>query len=134
MKRIVLLGLLALALPVTATAGGWATVQLSSTPKGLRAGVVWDVRITVLQHGRTPLDGLKPRVTIRKDTRTVALRKGSPRVRTFLARPTGEAGVYRARVVFPSAGTWRYSVWDGFSEYGGAREHTYAPVHIGPAV
>jgi hypothetical protein len=124
MKRIVLVGLLALplAIPAVSTAGGWATVQLSSTPTGLHAQSVWDVRVTVLQHGRTPLAGVKPRLTIRRGALT----------RAFRAVPTAAEGVYRTKVVFPTAGVWRYAVWDGFTEYGGAREHTYAPVRIAP--
>lgn len=121
----------ALALAGTAAAGGWATVQLSSTPRGLSAGEPWVVDITVLQHGRTPLDGLKPTLTIRKSPRiTSGVAKGRPTTRTFLARPTGSPGVYRARVVFPSAGTWSYEVFDGFVRYGGAQTHRYAPVKI----
>jgi hypothetical protein len=110
----------ALAVPAVAWAGGWATVQLSSTPTGATAGVPWKVRITVLQHGITPLDDVEPYVRIRKGQLT----------RTFAAKATPQNGVYAARVVFPSAGTWRYAVWDGFVEYGGARMHTYAPVRI----
>lgn len=119
-----------LVLAGTALAGGWATVKLSSTPKGLSAGEPWVVDITVLQHGQTPIDGLKPTVTIRKIARsTTAVSKlGAPR--TFTARQTAATGVYRVRVVFPTAGTWRYEVYDGFTTYGGARTHRYAPVKI----
>ncbi len=122
----------ALALAGTAWAGGWATVQLSSTPRGLSAGEPWVVNITVLQHGRTPLDGLKPTLTIRKSSPriTSGVAKGRPTTRTFAARPAGRPGVYRVRVVFPSAGMWRYEVYDGFLQYGGARTHRYAPVKI----
>jgi hypothetical protein len=129
---LVLAAASALVLAGTAVAGGWATVQLSSTPRGLSAGEPWVVDITVLQHGRTPLDGLKPTLTIRKSVPriTSGVAKGRPTIRTFAARPTGRPGVYRARVVFPSAGTWRYEVYDGFVQYGGARTHTYAPVRI----
>jgi hypothetical protein len=116
------LAVAALVVPATALAGGWATVQLSSTPKGVTAGAPWNVRVTVLQHGVTPLAYVKP---------VVRIRKGDVR-RVFPARPTDETGVYAARVVFPSAGVWRYAVWDGFVEYGGARTHTYAPVRIAP--
>jgi len=86
----------------------------------------------VLQHGRTPLDGLKPTLTIRKSPPRVTsgVAKGRPTTRTFAARPTGSPGVYRARVVFPSAGTWRFEVYDGFVQYNGARTHRYAPVRI----
>ena len=70
-----------------ALAGGWATVQLSSTPQGIHAGEVWDVRLTVLQHGRTPLVGVTPAVQIASGRRS----------HTFAARPTATTGVYRAR-------------------------------------
>ena len=122
----------ALAFAATAAAGGWATVQLSSTPRGLSAGEPWVVNITVLQHGRTPLDGLRPTLTIRKSLPRINSGVGAGRLttRTFAARPTGRTGVYRARVVFPSAGTWRYEVYDGFVRYNGARTHHYAPVTI----
>ena len=46
---------LAVLVPATALAGGWATVKLSSTPTGAAAGVPWVVNLTVLQHGVTPL-------------------------------------------------------------------------------
>lgn len=129
---LVLAATSALVLAGTAVAGGWATVRLSSTPRGLSAGEPWVVDITVLQHGRTPLNGLKPTLTIRKSIprTTSGVAKGRATTRTFAARPAGRPGVYRARVVFPSAGTWRYQVYDGFVQYGGARTHTYAPVRI----
>jgi hypothetical protein len=46
----------------------------------------------------------------------------------FAARPTGKAGVYHARVVFPTKGTFRYTVDDGFTN---ALQHTFPPVVIG---
>jgi hypothetical protein len=133
MRRPVLLlvAVATLALAGTAAAGGWATVKLSSLPNGLSAGEPWVVDITVLQHGRTPLAGLKPTVTIRKvaAARTTSAGSGAG---TFVAKPTNRTGVYRARVVFPTAGTWRFEVYDAFVEYGGARTHRFAPVKIAP--
>jgi hypothetical protein len=108
--------LAALALPATATAGGWATVALSSTPAGSAPGKPWSVELTVLQHGRTPLDGVQPTITIAQGTGT----------RTFTAAPAGRPGVYRATVVFPTAGRWQYRIDDGFG-----RTHSYPPVRIG---
>ena len=120
MRKLIVAALaLAVLVPATALAGGWATVQLSSTPTGARAGVPWVVQLTVLQHGQTPLADLQPRVRITQGTLA----------RQFLARPTAKTGVYRARVVFPKAGMWRWSIWDGFS-----RTHTYTAVRIAPAV
>jgi hypothetical protein len=99
----------------SAQAGCWATVKLSSMPQTR----TWVVNVTPLQHGRTLLPDAKPRVEVRV--------KGSWVV--FRAKPTAKTGVYRARVVFPAAGTWRFRVWDGFEPMC-ARYHTYAPVHL----
>ena len=119
MRRLVAaLAVLTVAVPAVALGGGWATVRLSSTPTDMRAGTPWVVDLTVLQHGVTPLAGVRPEVRIAR----------GPITRSFLARPTAKTGVYRARVVFPRAGTWRWSVWDGFT-----RTHTYAPVRIAGA-
>jgi hypothetical protein len=117
-KLVVALIVFAVVVPAAALAGGWATVGLSSTPKGSVAGEPWVVNLTVLQHGVTPLQGIQPHVRITQGTLA----------RQFLARPTTKIGVYRARVVFPRAGMWRWSIWDGFS-----RTHTYKAVRVLPA-
>jgi YtkA-like len=127
MRTLTLLGLAAATLVVvgTASAGGWATVGVSPQPDDLAAGAVWKVNLRVLQHGRTPLDGVKPTITIRN--------ADTGQSKTFPAKPTGKSGVYAAEVVFPSGGTWRYEVYDGFTQYGGAKSHTFAPVEIAGA-
>ena len=118
MKRLLLgLAVAGLLLPAAATAGGFATVQLSSLPQGTDAGGTWTPTMTILQHGLTPLDGLQPVIRI-------ANQHGE--ADSFAARPNGEPGGYVATVTFPSAGTWRYEIWDGFSQ-----THTYSPVTIG---
>ena len=134
-QLIVVVAALALVCASTALAGGWATVKLSSSPKGLSAGEPWVVDITVLQHGLAsqPLCCLSPTVTIRKVAAARSASSSSAVSKTFRARSTGRIGVYRARVVFPSAGTWRYEVFDGFTEYGGARTHKFAPVKVAPS-
>jgi len=107
-----------------ASAGGWATVGLSSLPpSGLKAKQAWPVDITVLQHGRTPLAGVTPVVRIRND--------GGKLLESFTAKPTGKTGVYHAVVRFPGEGTYSYEVYDGFTQYGGAQTHTFKPVQIG---
>jgi hypothetical protein len=113
----------ALAVPGTAAGGGWATAGLGPPDDGLQAGDTWNANVTILQHGRTPLSGVEPTVTIRNDKGTTL---------TFPARPTGKVGVYEAQVKFPSGGTWSYEVYDGFERYGGAQTHTFGPVTIGP--
>ena len=122
MRRSLLPFPIALALvllaPALASAGGFATAGLSSTPDGLAPGKPWKVDITVLQHGRTPLEGVTPRVRISSATTT----------REFAAKPTGKPGVYRAEVVFPKAGEWEYVVLDGFNDQ---LPHTFPAVRIG---
>ncbi len=130
MKKLLLVLAVAAVAAVTVTgaasAGGWATVGLSSLPPaGLPANQDWPVDITVLQHGQTPLAGVTPVVRIRDD--------GGNVVNSFTAKPTGKPGVYHATVRFPAEGSYSYEVYDGFTQYGGAQTHTFKPVAIGAA-
>jgi hypothetical protein len=125
--RTLLLGFVAaaaLALAGTATAGGWATAGVGPPPGDPTAGSTWDAKITILQHGMTPLAGVSPTLTL--------VGQGGKRV-TFPAEPTGETGVYLAKVKFPSAGSWSYEVYDGFVQYGNPQRHTFAAISVGPA-
>ena len=96
--------------------GGFATVGLSSTPAGLAPGQPWTVDITVLAHGRTPVEGLPA---------TVRIRSGDA-VKEFPTKETGKPGVYRANVVFPASGVWSYEVVDGYIQ----QVHTFPQVKI----
>ena len=70
-----------LGLPAAAVAGGWATVSLSSTPDGLGPGQPWVVELEILQHGRTPLDGVEPSIVLteRRDGQDRAVGHARPR-------------------------------------------------------
>ncbi len=106
-----------------AQTGCWATVGLSSLPKaGHQAGQPWLVTVRVLQHGRTPLADAKPEMRIRK----------AGKVTTFRSRSTPAVGSYRFRVVFPSAGRWSFTVYDGFVP-NCAQVHTFKAITIAPA-
>jgi hypothetical protein len=113
----------ALVLAAPAAAGGWATVKLASLPDGVSAGATWKAEITILRHARTPTDGAKPMLTIRNAD---GARK------TFAAKPAGRTGVYLARVVFPSAGVWRFSINNGLAAtgYGMSQVTKYPAVTI----
>ena len=113
----------ALVLAAPAAAGGMATAGLSPPGGGIGPGDTWNAEVTIMQHGITPLVGVTPKVII---SNADGVR------REFAAVPTEKPGVYLAKVKFPSAGEWRYSVYDGFTEYGYAQTHTFAPVQIGP--
>ena len=116
MRALLLAVFAALLLATPATAGGWATVGLGPPDDGIGAGDTWNAEMTILQHGVTPLVGVSPVVKISKDGET----------HEFAAVPTGEDGVYLAKVEFPSEGSWTYQVDDGFS-----RTHSFAPVQVG---
>ena len=126
MKKLLLVLAVALVAVPAASAGGLATVGLSSLPAaGLPANEDWPLDITVLQHGQTPLAGVTPIVRIRDD--------GGKVVKSFTATPTGKTGVYHAVVRFPAEGSYSYEVYDGFTQYGGAQTHTFKPIVIGAA-
>ena len=112
--------IVSLVLAAPAAAGGWATVGLGPPTDGTGAGDTWNAQMTILQHGNpaTPLVGLAPEVIIRNS-------KGDEH--RFVAKPTDKAGVYVAKVEFPSSGSWKYFVSDDFS-----RTHGFPPVQIGP--
>ena len=105
MRALLLAVSAALLLAAPAAAGGFATVGLGPPDSGIGAGDTWNAELTILQHGVTPLVGISPMVKISKGGET----------HEFAAAPTGEAGVYLAKVKFPSEGSWTYQVDDGFS-------------------
>ncbi len=118
MKKLVLALCAAAALaPAAAAGGGFATVGLDSLPPdGLKAGQQWAFDLTVLAHGRTPVDHVQPIVRIRGDDGTAS---------EFAAAKTKKPGVYHAVVRFPTAGTWAYEIDDGYSQ-----THTYKPIEV----
>jgi hypothetical protein len=117
---IPMLLLVTLAAPAAAHAGGWATVEVGQ-PAGLSAGQQWRAELLVKQHGITPLDGVTP---------SVRIANGAGDVRTFVARPAGKPGTYVADVTYPSAGTWRTRIFDGFTD---VVPHRLPPIEIAPA-
>lgn len=126
MRRLIALGVLALATAPGALAGGWASVGLTPLPPDdIQAGDTWTPQVTVLRHGRTPTDGATPSITLDSggEQRTIAL------------RPTGKTGVYSATVVFPRAGTWSYAIDNGLegTGYGRSATTTYKPIEVGGA-
>ena len=91
MKRLLIAAIFAGAMVQAgaASAGCFATVGLAPPPAGIAPGETWTAKLTVLQHGQTPLPDAKsarPTLTIRNDSTGAA--------RTFTARPTKDPTVF----------------------------------------
>jgi len=98
---IALAVLLSVVLAIPAFAGGWAVITLDELPTGVVAGEPLTVGFTVLQHGKTPMDGLDPTITAT-----------SSNSESFVvhAKPEGETGHYAATLTFPAEGSWNWSI------------------------
>jgi len=98
---IALAVLLSVVLAIPAFAGGWAVITLDELPTGVVAGEPLTIGFTVLQHGKTPMDGLDPTIT-------ATLSKSE----TFVvyAKPEGKPGHYAATLTFPTEGNWNWSI------------------------
>ena len=82
-------------------AGGWAVITLDDLPTYIAAGEPLTVGFTVLQHGKTPLDGLEPTVTAYLNNEQKFVVE---------AEPDGPSGHYTAKLIFPKEGDWRWSI------------------------
>src|SRR5512145_1930884 len=93
--------LLSLLFVVPVFAGGWAVITLDELPTNVVAGEPLTIGFTVLQHGRTPLDGLAPTITanLYKEQEFVVH-----------AEPGDKPGHYTATLTFPKEGEWRWSI------------------------
>jgi hypothetical protein len=110
--------LVALAFPATAVAGGWATVQVSPPPGGIDPGEPWRATMVVKQHGITPLDDAAP---------SILIDNGRGEAQQFFAEHAGRPGTYVVNVTFPSKGTWKARVFDGWTD---ATPHRLAPIEV----
>jgi mono/diheme cytochrome c family protein len=93
--------LLSLVFAIPAFAGGWAVITLDELPTGVVAGEPLTVGFTVLQHGRTPMDGLEP---------TIVANLYKEQEFVVYAEPDGKPGHYTAALTFPREGEWRWIV------------------------
>ena len=93
--------LLSVVLAIPAFAGGWAVITLDELPTGVVAGEPFNIGFIVLQHGKTPMDGLDPTITAT-----------SSNSESFVvhAKPDGETGHYAATLTLPKEGSWNWSI------------------------
>jgi hypothetical protein len=103
------LALLVLPGPAPAGAGGWAVTSLDTLPTPVPGEPV-EVGFTVLQHGRTPVDGTAPGM---EDAGFIVTAPDG-RVTEFPARPDGVPGHFVGEVTFPTAGTYTWAIRPGW--------------------
>jgi hypothetical protein len=121
--RLVLLtvGLVvALGLPVVASAGGWLVMTLDALPAGdTRAGEELSIGFMVRQHGQQPIAGVGPVLTF-------VHRESGQRV-SIKAADEGATGHYVARFTPDRAGAWEWSIfaWE--------MRHAMPPLTVAPA-
>jgi hypothetical protein len=124
MRRLLVVFALTLVAAGALSAGAFAKeggVELSSAPSGLGPGDPWTPTLTLIDiGGRLPANA-KPgiRITNLDTGKTIDYR----------AIPTGDAGVYTVRVVFPTPGQWDYAAYDGVTD----RLYEYPAATILPA-
>jgi mono/diheme cytochrome c family protein len=107
----------ALALPIAAAAfGGWATITVEDLPDQVTARQPVTLIFTVRQHGREPLDGLRPRIEARAGGRAAEA----------AALPARARGKYIATLTLPQPGQWTITIHSGF----GNSRLTLAPLAV----
>jgi hypothetical protein len=113
--------LLALGLAGAAGAGGWSVVVLDSesaligVDRPVDAGAPFTIGFTVLQHGKTPVDGITPKIT---------LTSAAGEQITAFGEAEGGPGHYVATITLPEAGTWTWQI-DAFGPVA-----TMAPITV----
>lgn len=101
--------LAAMALLGSAHAGGWSLTVLDSggaldptaNEAGITTGAPFTIGFTVLQHGKTPVDGLTPRITATSATGETV---------SFNGQADGKPGHYVATLTLPTAGSWNWQI------------------------
>jgi hypothetical protein len=106
MHKLIALAALAALVTASAALAKERNVALSGKPAATTAGKAWTATVRVTRD-RQPDAGTAPTVRLLNNSIST-----SGRVVNVTTRATAMPGVYRARVAFPSAGTWRVVVVD----------------------
>jgi uncharacterized protein (DUF2147 family) len=106
MRKLIVFTVLAALVTAPAASAKERNVALAGKPAATTAGKAWRATVSVTRD-KQPDAGKAP--TIRLINNSVST---AGRVVNITTRATSNVGVYRARVVFPSAGAWRVVVID----------------------
>jgi hypothetical protein len=105
--RFILTVVIVAAVATAAYAGGWAIVTLNEFPDHAVAGKPLQLTFTVLQHGVSPLNGLKPTIS------ATTSRGLSAKAAVVASRKPGE---YTAALMLPEPGDWTIAIHSGFND------------------
>jgi len=103
-RRVIFLtGLLVLLLSTgQALAGGWVVITIETMPEQIHAGEPVQFSFMVRQHGKTPTHGVNPLLTATNAETGQRIQVNGD--------PAQELGRFTAKVNFPSAGAWDWSI------------------------
>lgn len=105
MRKLIVFAVLAALVAAPAALAKERNITMSAADVAPKAGQPWTATLRVVIDG-TPAPGLGPMVRIvNRAGRTVHI----------ASRPTAKAGIYIARIVFPTAGSWRLIAVDRYS-------------------
>ena len=105
MRKLSVLAVLAALVAAPAALAKERNITMTAADVAPKAGQPWTATLRVAVDG-TPAPGMGPMVRIvNRAGRTVYV----------AARPTAKAGIYLARIVFPTAGSWRLIAVDRYS-------------------
>ena len=105
MRKLSVFAVLAALVVAPAALAKERNITMSSADVAPKAGQPWTATLRVVVDG-TPAPGLGPMVRI-------VNRAG--RAVFIASKPTAKAGIYLARIVFPTAGSWRLIAVDRYS-------------------
>jgi hypothetical protein len=119
MRKLVVLAVLAAAVAAPTALAKERNLSMIGAPAAPKAGHAWTMTIRVLIDGE-PADGMGPMVRIVNRAGTT---------KSIPSTATAKTGIFRARIVFPTAGTWRVVAVDRYS----GRAYEFARVRVRPA-
>lgn len=106
MHKLIPVAVVAALVTAPAALGKERNIALSGKPTVAQAGKAWTATVSVTRD-KQPDAGRAPTIRLLNNSISTA-----GRVVNIRTTPTELPGVYRARVAFPSAGTWRVVVVD----------------------
>lgn len=110
MQKLIAVAVVAACATAPAALAKERNIALAGKPSVATAGKAWTAIVTVTRD-RQPDAGRAPTIRLLNNSISTA-----SRVVNITTRPTEMPGVYRARVAFPSAGTWRVVVIDRMTD------------------